>query len=273
MINSEKDLAEEYLAEWCEHLVTVETDLHAIEKAGVNFSDKLANRVFRTMHSVRGAGFFGLAKISDLAMQTEAVLELIRSREMLPTRHRIGVLMRAAAQLYELVQDHSASNQADTAETMAALARLRADHVNSQAKRPAAVRKNLRALIAEDDYTSRLLLESFLSKYAECRVAANGREAVEAVRAALDRGQGYDLICMDIMMPEMDGRDAVRLIRAMEEARGIFSARSAKIIMTTAVDDVKDVVRCFMELCDSYLLKPIDLNELLSQMKSYQLVP
>jgi DNA-binding response OmpR family regulator len=42
--------------------------------------------------------------------------------------------------------------------------------------------------------------------------------------------------------------------------------------MTTAVDDVKDVARCFNDLCDGYLIKPIDLAQLLSQMKSYQLV-
>jgi DNA-binding response OmpR family regulator len=42
--------------------------------------------------------------------------------------------------------------------------------------------------------------------------------------------------------------------------------------MTTAVDDVKEVVRCFKALCDSYLVKPIDLAKLLSQMKTYRLI-
>jgi two-component system chemotaxis response regulator CheY len=77
---------------------------------------------------------------------------------------------------------------------------------------------------------------------------------------------------MDIMMPEMDGREAVRRVRGMEEAKGILSNNGAKIIMTTAVTDMKEVIRCFRELCDSYLMKPIDLAQLLSQMKSYRLV-
>jgi DNA-binding response OmpR family regulator len=42
--------------------------------------------------------------------------------------------------------------------------------------------------------------------------------------------------------------------------------------MTTAVRDIKDVIRCFQELCDGYLMKPIDLAELLSQMSSYKLI-
>ena len=132
--------------------------------------------------------------------------------------------------------------------------------------------RHLRMLLVEDDFASRLLLQTFLSRYGECHIAVNGREAVEAFRSALERGQRYDLICMDIMMPEMDGREAVRQVRAMEEAHGILSTYGAKIIMTTAVDDIKEVIRCFQELCDAYLVKPIDLAKLLSHMKSYQLV-
>jgi two-component system, chemotaxis family, chemotaxis protein CheY len=95
---------------------------------------------------------------------------------------------------------------------------------------------------------------------------------VGAFSAAFERGQPYDLICMDIMMPEMDGREAVRQIRAMETAQGILSTFGVKIIMTTTVDDVKEVIRCFRELCDAYLMKPIDLSKLLYHMKFYRLV-
>src|ERR1700761_8720348 len=81
----------------------------------------------------------------------------------------------------------------------------------------------LRMLLVEDDFTSRLMLQTFLSRYGECHVAVNGREAVEAVRSALERYQRYDLICMDIVMPEMNGREAVRRVRALEEEHGILS--------------------------------------------------
>jgi two-component system chemotaxis response regulator CheY len=75
------------------------------------------------------------------------------------------------------------------------------------------------------------------------------------------------------MMPEMDGREAVRQVRALEEARGISSTCGAKIIMTTAVNDITEVSRCFRELCDSYLVKPIDLGDLVNLMRTYNLVP
>src|ERR1035441_10919767 len=89
----------------------------------------------------------------------------------------------------------------------------------------------MKTLVVEDDFTSRLTLHTFLSRYGECHIAVNGREAVDAFRSALDSGRGYDLICMDIMMPEMDGREAVRQIRELEESRGTLSTHGAKIIM------------------------------------------
>jgi len=70
----------------------------------------------------------------------------------------------------------------------------------------------------------------------------------------------------------MDGREAVRQIRAMEVARGILSTDGAKIFMTTTVSDIKEVILCFKELCDAYLLKPIDLALLLSEMKVLRLL-
>jgi len=280
MIDLDNELAEQYLAESSEHLAAVEGCLLSIEKGGAEIDEELVNRAFRAMHSVKGgAGVFDLVKIGDLAHRTESVLALIRSREILPTPDRVRVLLRAADRLQELIQNAAASNQADIAEIMTALDRVLTAHRaptmkghNTAAGQQNPGDRHLRMLLVEDDFASRLLLQTFLSRYGECHVAVNGREAVDAVRSALERGQRYDLICMDIMMPEMDGREAVRRARALEEEHGILSTSGAKIIMTTAVDDIKEVIRCFQELCDAYLVKPIDLAQLLSHMKSYQLI-
>jgi len=86
---------------------------------------------------------------------------------------------------------------------------------------------------------------------------------------SMEQEQPYDMICMDIMMPEMDGRQAMRRIRAIEEDHGTLSTLGVKVIMTTTVEDVKEVILCFQELCDAYLMKPIDLAELVEQMKRY----
>jgi two-component system chemotaxis response regulator CheY len=130
----------------------------------------------------------------------------------------------------------------------------------------------MKTLIVEDDFTARLVLQKFLSLYGECHIAVNGREGVDAFRIALESGASYDLVCMDILLPVMNGEEAVREIRSLEESRGIFSSAGAKIVMTTAVDDVKDVIRSFQHLCDAYLIKPIHLSDLLKQLRSFGLV-
>ncbi len=130
----------------------------------------------------------------------------------------------------------------------------------------------MKTLIVEDDFTSRLVLQTFLSRYGDCHIAVNGWEAVEAFRLAQEDGQPYNLICMDVMMPEMDGREAVKHVRELEAAQHIPPTSGVKIIMTTAVDDVKEVMQCFRELCDSYMVKPINLAELLKQVRSYDLL-
>jgi two-component system chemotaxis response regulator CheY len=130
----------------------------------------------------------------------------------------------------------------------------------------------MHTLIVEDDFTSRLVLQRFLSKYGECHVAVSGKEALAAFRAAREQHKYYDLICMDIMMPEMDGHTAVREIRTLEQAEGTSSTHGARIIMTTALDDMKNVAQSFKSLCDAYLVKPIDTTKLLGHMREFNLI-
>lgn len=131
----------------------------------------------------------------------------------------------------------------------------------------------MKTLIAEDDFTSRLLMQELLKQYGETHTAVNGKEAIEAVRRAVKVGVPYDLICLDIMMPEMDGQQALREIREMEKVRGIISSRGVKIIMTTALADPQNVMSAFYSLCDAYLPKPIRKVDLISALKSLKLIP
>jgi two-component system chemotaxis response regulator CheY len=270
MIDLFSELAEEFQGESLDHLATMETDLLALEGGAVKSDPERIHRIFRAIHSIKGgAGMLELNKIGELAHQMEEVLGLIRSGMLVPTPDRVHVLLEATDRIRELIQNPVASAQADVAGLIAALGVVR----ETAAVRSSPSAAPLRVLLVEDDFSSRLLLQTFLSRYGACHIAVNGKEAVEAARSALERGLRYDLICMDIMMPEMDGREAVKRIRALEVEHGILSTYGAKIIMTTAVDDIKEVNRCFHELCDGYLLKPVDLNQLLEQMKVCHLIP
>jgi two-component system chemotaxis response regulator CheY len=279
MIDLNDELVQDYLADCHESLDAMETELLAIKMSEARINDERLNRILRAAHAVGGpADFFELVKIRELAHQTETSTALIRSRNIAPNSDQIGVLLRATDKLQELIQDPEASNHADTREVTSDLIRLQEDHpahpaMSTGSALPPPDSPSLRMLLVEDDFTCRFLLQTFLARYGECHVAVNGREAVEAFQVSIERKQPYDLICMDIMMPEMDGREAVRRIRALEEAQGILSTFGAKIFMTTTVQQVREVFLCFKELCDAYLMKPIDLGQLQSQMRFYQLLP
>lgn len=126
----------------------------------------------------------------------------------------------------------------------------------------------MKTLIVEDDFVSRLLLQEILKDYGPAHVAVNGREAVEAFQAAWDQGEPYDLVCLDIMMPEMDGHEALKELRRLETDRGVLSTSGVKIVMTTALGDPKNVMQSFRELCDAYVVKPIHKGQLLEKLRA-----
>ena len=130
----------------------------------------------------------------------------------------------------------------------------------------------MRTLIAEDDSTNSFLLEAFLSTYGQCLVVDNGKKAVEAFRVAAEVGQPYDLVCMDVVMPVMDGHHAVRLIRALERTLGVLPDTRVKIIMTTALSDRGNVILSAREECDAFVLKPINTVRLMDHLKLFGLV-
>ncbi|MCX6060432.1 MAG: response regulator [Chloroflexi bacterium] len=130
----------------------------------------------------------------------------------------------------------------------------------------------MKTLIVEDDFTSRLLMQELLKGFGMVNVAVDGQEGVEAVRLALKSGEPFNLICLDIMMPELDGQQTLRVIREMEEDKGILSSDGAKIIMTTALDDMKNKISAFSGLCDGYLSKPIHKEQLLKELRKLELI-
>jgi two-component system, chemotaxis family, sensor kinase CheA len=125
----------EFLAESREHLADIETDLLAVEEAGANIDEDLVNKVFRAAHSIKGgSGFFGLRTIQELAHGAETVLDLIRSREMVPNPEIVNILLQAFDQLRVLMQDVGSSNQVDITEHVVALQGLASSYLPGERK-------------------------------------------------------------------------------------------------------------------------------------------
>lgn len=124
----------------------------------------------------------------------------------------------------------------------------------------------MKILIAEDDFLSRKLLMTYLSTVGEIDIAVNGKEAVQAVHLELESKGKYDLICLDIMMPQMDGQEALQKIRQLEEHFKVEREQGAKIFMTTALPDKERVVKAAVAGCNAYLIKPITKARLFDEL-------
>jgi two-component system chemotaxis response regulator CheY len=129
----------------------------------------------------------------------------------------------------------------------------------------------MKSLVVEDDNVSRTLLRELLSSLGEADAAEDGKPGIEAFREALDEKAPYDLVCLDINMPGMDGHGVLRMIRVMEKSRGIKEEDAVKVIMTTALADRKNVVEA-SKRCDAYLIKPIHKEKLHAKLKDLGLL-
>lgn len=131
----------------------------------------------------------------------------------------------------------------------------------------------MKILITDDEPHNRLLLEKILSPYGPCDLVNNGQEALEAFEVALLDGTPYDLVCLDIMMPEMDGQEALRRIRELERNQSIDETQESIIFMVTALNTEEHVVQAFFRGgCTDYLAKPVTRDKVLGKMRQYNLI-
>ena len=130
----------------------------------------------------------------------------------------------------------------------------------------------MKILIAEDDFASRKFMLRFLSKYGEVDVTVDGLEAIDAFTMAIESNEPYDLICLDIMMPNCDGYQALKAIRDLEVERGIPEEKRAKIIMTTALSEGRNVTKAFELGCVAYAGKPIDQQKFENVLRKLELI-
>jgi two-component system, chemotaxis family, chemotaxis protein CheY len=132
--------------------------------------------------------------------------------------------------------------------------------------------KRMKALIVEDELTNRMIMKKFLSPYGECDFVVDGNEAIQAFKMAWEENKPYNLICMDIMMPKMNGHEAMRKIRELEVQLGIKVNNKAVIIMTTSRADSDDIKNALEAKVAWYLLKPIDREKLLHKLRELNVI-
>ena len=117
----------------------------------------------------------------------------------------------------------------------------------------------MRMLIVDDSMYQRQVLRSHLSKYGDCDEARDGAQAVELFRQALEEGRPYGLVVMDILMPVMDGHEALRRIIALRDRAGAPEEGRARTIMLSTLSDPETMLAAQFESgADMYLTKPVE---------------
>lgn len=130
----------------------------------------------------------------------------------------------------------------------------------------------MKSLVAEDDFASRKFITNYLNQFGECDATVDGMEVVDAFMMAYEDEEPYDLVCLDVMMPVMDGYQALKAIRDIEEEKGIPIEKRVKIIMMTALNEERNVKKAFEMGCTVYCAKPVDIEKLKEVLKKLSLV-
>ena len=130
----------------------------------------------------------------------------------------------------------------------------------------------MKCLIIEDNEFLRETAVMFLKEVAEIEVAGNGREGVERFTEALAKGAPFDLVLLDILMPEMDGQQALRLMRQAERD-AVGAQTKSVIIMTTSLNSPENMQEAIWDGdCTDYLVKPIARADLMGVLKRHGLL-
>ena len=130
----------------------------------------------------------------------------------------------------------------------------------------------MRFLIVDDDPMNRELLDGMLCETAACFQVGNGKEALAAFQTAWNDCRPFDLILLDIMMPEMDGAEVIEQIRSFEMEKKVSQRHRVKILMVTAVANESMVRECVQKGCDDYIVKPITLQTIYRKLDKLKLL-
>lgn len=131
----------------------------------------------------------------------------------------------------------------------------------------------MKSLVVDDELTTRMMLKKILEPYGVCDTVSEGKEAIQSFWMAMKDKQPYDLICLDILMPEINGKVVLKKIREIEEKSGIPKHQKVNIFMVTSINDSKMIMDTIVKYgCDSYILKPISMAKVLSKLKQFELI-
>jgi two-component system, chemotaxis family, chemotaxis protein CheY len=126
----------------------------------------------------------------------------------------------------------------------------------------------MKILIVDDDLVSRKKMQVILKDYALIETAGDGDTAMSAFRNAWGEWKPFDLITLDISMPDMTGFAVLKKIRDIEKGKNVEQGKRVKVMMVTGVADRETVINCKVEGCDDYVVKPFKKETVFDKLHS-----
>ncbi|KAA3617632.1 MAG: response regulator [Calditrichaeota bacterium] len=134
------------------------------------------------------------------------------------------------------------------------------------------MREKLKVLIVEDVFLIQRMLQKLILEYADCQSAENGKKAVELYTSEYFNGEPFDVIFLDIFMPEMDGIEVLQSIRLFEDELKMKPEEKINIIMVTSMSNNNMIQKAKNLGCNGYITKPFSREQIISELKRLGLV-
>jgi two-component system chemotaxis response regulator CheY len=124
----------------------------------------------------------------------------------------------------------------------------------------------MRILVVDDEVVSRKKMMKSLSHLGDCEGVENGEAAISAAQTAMGDWKLYNLITLDVSMPDISGTEVLSQIRKLEAERGLDDEERSTILMVTSHSDIETVKACAGK-CDGYVIKPFNREVIMAKLK------
>lgn len=126
----------------------------------------------------------------------------------------------------------------------------------------------MKILVVDDEIVSRKKMQKIMASFGDCETVETGKEALSSFSRAWEMGIPFDMISLDIAMPDMDGIQVLKHIRLMEKEKEIPKPKQVKIMMVTSHTDKDTVVESMKSGCNNYIVKPFDKDRVAQKLQS-----
>lgn len=201
-----------------------------------NDTDEALAEIRRILHSIKGdSGMCGVTEVHDVCHELESFLDQLHKQGSLA-----DVLLKVKDWVEAVTRHLSGIDIAEAKNRQVAEA-------NNKPRR--------KALVVDDDVVCRNRLKMLLSDFFDCTYACDGKEGLALYEKSLQEQNRFELITLDINMPNMNGHETLEAIRKAEETCSIGGLDGVKVIMTTSENSSRHVFAAFREGCEAYVVK------------------